>query len=78
MELIDFTQKREQTGTAAKYDRLTEENQARIVGYMAGLLSSYDFQTLYKALSLQDKRAIDGYVNTLTAKQTQRGVLKNG
>ena len=74
--IIDFTQKREAAGTAAKYNRLTEQNKVKVEGFTAG----YDFQTLYNALSLQDKQTIDSYINSLTAEQTQpqRGALKNG
>lgn len=78
--IIDFNQKREAAGTAAKYNRLTEQNKVKVEGFTAGLLAGYDFQTLYNALSLQDKQTIDSYINSLTAEQTQpqRGALKNG
>ena len=71
MELLDFTQKRETAEKATKFDRLTEQNKMRIRVYAAAILSDYDFQTLYNALSLHDRKTIDGYMNSFMAEQTQ-------
>lgn len=74
MELLDFTEKREAAGVAAKYNRLNNQNKAAVMGYTAGLLrNSYDFETLHTFLSLQDKRTIENRINGLTMEQTQRG-----
>lgn len=53
------------------YDSLTERNRASVDGLAAGLLSGYDFQSIYKALNPQDQFCIDARIKQLLQEQRQ-------
>ena len=53
------------------YDGLNEKNRAAIEGFAAGLLSGYDFWSVYSALNRQDQFCIDARIKDLLQEQRQ-------
>ncbi len=67
-QIIDLREAR-----ATGYDALSDLNKSKAEGFIAAVIQSCDFKTMYKALNRQGRALVDEYIGDLLQEQRREG-----